>query len=204
MRLIFNDVISSIIRVWRYQRVIRIRMSKKNRQHNGQKKKVQKDKQWSTKHTHKTKNWVTRIPVKPAVNSGTPYVPNWSFYVMLIRGDRNMDGKTLLYYIRSLHVELWKESLNNDGQQFYQYQQNEQLPLTSNNTTTYGVGNQGHRLEHTWHKCNRVKSVNGALFLTSWSLTTHFYKNEWQHEHQQYNRKGQWMFVLNWLLAKNI
>ena len=34
--------------------VIRIRISKKNRQHNGKKKKVQKDKQRSTKHTHKT------------------------------------------------------------------------------------------------------------------------------------------------------
>jgi len=34
-------------------RVIRIRISKKNRQHNVQKK-VQKDKQRSTKHTHKT------------------------------------------------------------------------------------------------------------------------------------------------------
>jgi hypothetical protein len=35
------------------QAVIRIRKSKKNRQHNDQKKKVQKDKQRSTKHTHK-------------------------------------------------------------------------------------------------------------------------------------------------------
>jgi hypothetical protein len=35
--------------------VIRIRILKKNRQHNGQKKKVQKDKQRSTKDTHKTK-----------------------------------------------------------------------------------------------------------------------------------------------------
>ena len=34
--------------------VIRIRISTKNRQHNGQKK-VQKDKQRSTKHIHKTK-----------------------------------------------------------------------------------------------------------------------------------------------------
>jgi hypothetical protein len=35
--------------------VIRIRISKKNRKHNGQKKqKVQKDKQPSTKHTHKS------------------------------------------------------------------------------------------------------------------------------------------------------
>jgi hypothetical protein len=36
--------------------VIRIRISKKNRQHNGQKKKLQKDKQRSTKHTHKAKD----------------------------------------------------------------------------------------------------------------------------------------------------
>ena len=40
--------------------VIRIRISKKNRK----KKKVQKDKQRSTKHTHKTKDRVTRTPLK--------------------------------------------------------------------------------------------------------------------------------------------
>ena len=40
--------------------VIRIRKSK-DRQHNSQKK---KDKQQSTKHTHKTKDWVTRTPLK--------------------------------------------------------------------------------------------------------------------------------------------
>ena len=39
-----------------------------------------------------------------------------------------------------------KESLNNDGQQFNQYQQNEQSPLTfahwtQNKTTTYNVWN---------------------------------------------------------------
>jgi hypothetical protein len=38
---------------------IRNRISKKNRQHNGQKK-VQKDKQRSTKHTYKFKDRVTR------------------------------------------------------------------------------------------------------------------------------------------------
>ena len=37
------------------------RTSKKSRQHNGQKK---KDKQRSTKRTHKTKNQVTRTPLK--------------------------------------------------------------------------------------------------------------------------------------------
>ena len=41
---------------------IRIRKSKKNRQHNG--KKVQKDKQRSTKHTYKTQDRVTRTPLK--------------------------------------------------------------------------------------------------------------------------------------------
>jgi hypothetical protein len=55
----------SIRRVWRYQReVIRIRISNKNRQHNDQKKKVQKDKRRSTKHTYKTKDRVTRTPLK--------------------------------------------------------------------------------------------------------------------------------------------
>jgi hypothetical protein len=33
-----------------------------------------------------------------------------------------------VYYFKVL---LYKESLNSDGQQFYQYQQNEQSPLTS-------------------------------------------------------------------------
>jgi hypothetical protein len=41
--------------------VIRIRISE-NRQYNGQKKKVQKDKQRSTKHSYKTKDRVTRTP----------------------------------------------------------------------------------------------------------------------------------------------
>jgi hypothetical protein len=48
----------------------RIRISK-NRQHNGQKKKTQNDKQRFTKHTHKTKDRVTRTPLKTGLNSGT-------------------------------------------------------------------------------------------------------------------------------------
>ena len=47
------------------KREIRNRISKENRQHNGQKKKGQKDKQRSTKHTYKTKDRVTRTPLKP-------------------------------------------------------------------------------------------------------------------------------------------
>ena len=45
---------------------------KPDRQYNGQKKKVQKKKQWSTKHTHKTKERVTRTPLRSGVNSGAP------------------------------------------------------------------------------------------------------------------------------------
>jgi hypothetical protein len=36
------------------------------------KEKVQKDKQRSTNHTHKTKDQVMRIPLKAVVNSGAP------------------------------------------------------------------------------------------------------------------------------------
>ena len=43
-------------------------ISKKNRQHNDLKKKGQKDKQRSTKHTYKTKDRVTRTPLKPGMN----------------------------------------------------------------------------------------------------------------------------------------
>jgi hypothetical protein len=46
-----------------------IRISKKNRQHNGQNNKY---KQRSTKHIHKTKDRVTRTPLKTRVNSGAP------------------------------------------------------------------------------------------------------------------------------------
>jgi len=44
--------------------VIRIRKSKKNRQHNDKKNKVLTDKQRSTKHTHKTKDRLARTPLK--------------------------------------------------------------------------------------------------------------------------------------------
>ena len=45
--------------------VIRIRISKKDRQLNGQKEIGQKDKRRSTKHTYDTKDRVTRTPLKP-------------------------------------------------------------------------------------------------------------------------------------------
>jgi hypothetical protein len=45
------------------KRVIRIRKLKKDRQHNGQNKKKQKEKQRATKHTYKTKD---QTPLKTA------------------------------------------------------------------------------------------------------------------------------------------
>jgi hypothetical protein len=47
-----------------------------------QKEKVQKDKQRSTKHTHKTKDRVTRTPLKHGVNSGDP--EEWAVPVPLV------------------------------------------------------------------------------------------------------------------------
>ena len=44
--------------------VIRIRISKKNRQHNGQKKKYKRTNNDLKKHTYKTKDRVTRTPLK--------------------------------------------------------------------------------------------------------------------------------------------
>ena len=43
---------------------------KKDRQHNGQKKKERQHKQRFTKHTHKNKDRVARTPLKPGVRSG--------------------------------------------------------------------------------------------------------------------------------------
>ena len=46
---------------------------------------------------------------------------------------------------------LWKESLNSDGKQCHQYQQNEQSPATftywTQKDTPYDVGNPGYGLE---------------------------------------------------------
>ena len=82
-------------RVWIYQRVILIRKSKKNRQHNGQTKKKQKDKQWSTKDTHKTKDRVTQ--------RGNPTFPGsnqWLLYIWLYKMNLNLfyDFTNLVYF----------------------------------------------------------------------------------------------------------
>ena len=50
-----------------------------------------------------------------------------------------------------LNSELWKESLNNDGQQYQQYQQIKQSPLASTHWTLKTRGS-GEPVSLTWHK----------------------------------------------------
>jgi hypothetical protein len=61
-------------RVWDTKGVVRIRKSKKNRQHNGQKKKYKRASNDLQNTTHKTNDRVTRTQLKPGVNS---YPPEW-------------------------------------------------------------------------------------------------------------------------------
>ena len=59
-------------RVWRYQRGNQNPYIEEEQRTQWPKENVQKDKQRSTKHTHKAKDWVTRTPLKTRVNSGAP------------------------------------------------------------------------------------------------------------------------------------
>ena len=73
--------------------------------------------------------------------------------------------------------KLWIGSLNSDGQQFPQYQQNEKSPLSSNHrakkkTSAYDdIGNPGPVLGQV-QKCGRVKAVIGNTASTG--LSGHF------------------------------
>jgi hypothetical protein len=59
-------------RVWRYHRGNHNSYIEEEQTTQWPKEKVQKDKQQATKHTHKTKDRVTRTPLKTGVNSGAP------------------------------------------------------------------------------------------------------------------------------------
>ena len=58
-----------------------------------------------------------------------------------------------------------KESLNSDGHQFHQYQQNEQLSLIitelTENRPQYDIGNRGPGLGQT-QQCGGVKPLMGS------------------------------------------
>jgi hypothetical protein len=68
----FKKVNGIIRRVWRYQRDKQNPYIEEEQTTQCPKEKVQKDKQRSTKHTYKTEDQVTRIPLKTGVNSGAP------------------------------------------------------------------------------------------------------------------------------------
>jgi hypothetical protein len=99
-------------------------------------------------------------------------------------------SKKYLKYIKL--VILWKQSLNSEGQQFYQYQQNEQSPLIltelveHKKTTAYYVGNPGPGLWQAQQYCG-FKPVNGIPTLPSWlvisSTAMHIYKMILKHAH---------------------
>ena len=59
-------------RIWRYQRGNQNPYFEEEQTTQWLREKVQKDEQRSTKHTHKTKDRVTRTPLKPGVKLGSP------------------------------------------------------------------------------------------------------------------------------------
>ena len=59
-------------KVWRYQRGNQNPYIEEEQTAEWPKEKVQKDKQRSTKHANKTKDRVTRTPLKTEANSGAP------------------------------------------------------------------------------------------------------------------------------------
>ena len=61
-----------IRRVWKYQRGNQNQYIKEEQITQWPKEKAQKDKQRSTKYTYKTKDRVTRTPLKPGASSGAP------------------------------------------------------------------------------------------------------------------------------------
>ena len=69
----------------------------------------------------------------------------------------------------STNINKTNESLNSDGQQFYQYQHNEQPPLTSKHRTHKENQHTAFKIQAlTWDKNNKC----GGIYLTSGFPTT--------------------------------
>jgi hypothetical protein len=79
--------------------VIRIRKSKKDRQHS-----AQKDKQRSTKHTHKSKYRVTRTPLKTGGEPNSKQLQSQMFFFksLIVRKPKGINRNTL--------VNVWEEN----------------------------------------------------------------------------------------------
>ena len=84
-------------RVWRYQRGNQNPYIEEEQTKQWSKEKVQKDKQRSTKHAHKTTDRVTRTPLKTGVDSGAP--EGWTVPVPLV-------SKRHLIWICGFHLQL--------------------------------------------------------------------------------------------------
>ena len=65
--------------------------------------KVQKDKQRSTKHTHKTKDRVTRTPLKTGVNSGAPEVTSSRLLVYSSTNKTNRNDITEIFFLSGVN-----------------------------------------------------------------------------------------------------
>ena len=69
---IYIKIYLELRRVWRYQRGNQNPHIEEEQTTQWPKEKVQKDNHRSTKHTYKTKDWVTQPTLKTGVNSGSP------------------------------------------------------------------------------------------------------------------------------------
>jgi hypothetical protein len=91
--------------------------------------------------TQKTKDWATWTPLKTRGELRYKVVTCWSgikhkykFNLSVIVPLWSLELTEACCCFRNITIS-WKESLNSDGQQLHQYQQNEQLPYTSNHWT---------------------------------------------------------------------
>ena len=89
------------------KRAIRIRISK-NRQHNGEKKKVQKDKQRSRKHTFivdfEEVHYRSFCPVYPDISARC-----WCFFDRELSITNAFYGNVNTLHGKTIHISLWKE-----------------------------------------------------------------------------------------------
>ena len=103
---------------------------------------------------------------------------------------------------RSILIHLWSESLNSNGQQFYQYQQHEQRPLASNHCIQ---NEQRHRLIESqildWDKHTNEIGKSCLLYTRVWySLNTRQIEQRVVHlirlPHLRYNYRYSHWFLL--------
>ena len=118
---------------------IRICISKKSRQHNGQKKKYKRTNNYLQNIHRKTKNCVSGTPLKTGGERRCSARVSSSCSTS---DTRHVNRRILTYFTPSrpyinIHIIIFYEEKVSDNQQFHQYQQNKKqppaVPLTSNN-----------------------------------------------------------------------